>query len=301
VGGSARRDDEHAALRREEAPPAPALAEGAPHALVGALQRAAGNRAVAGLLGRTPSPGPTLARVWLPWVPPVRLDPFLLLTFGLSEHSAPEEITLPSELEAGMKAAWDKSLPGTESLEHGGILVMKPGGGYEWKEGKPGTSGAFTPNYGDVKTGESLTVVGHTHPYSAKEGGHTNVSFSGGDLASFATDPDPIQVVRSGTGIFVAARTQEFNALLSGLTTAKKRKLRDEIEAYYDGALKSAKGKLPERSDEAAQATCLKYHLVYYKGTAAGKLKQPEAMVTARKLIKFVKEEVTPLLESVTK
>lgn len=297
--GSAERENEQAAVPAERSAPELQTALGSP-AVVASLQRAAGNRAVAQLMSGGRVAEPTLARVFLPWTPPILFDPFALLSLGLSEHKAPIEITLPGELETGLKKAWDKSLPGKKSLEHGGLLVLTPGG-YKWKPGKPGTSGAFTPNYGDVKKGESLSVVAHTHPYSKKEGGHTNVSFSGGDLASFVTDPDPIQVVRSGEGIFVAARTQEFNALLTGLSATKKRKLRDEIEKFYDGVLKSASGKLPARSDAAAQATCLRYHLVYYKGTAGGKLKQPEAMISARKLISFFSEDVLPALGSLFK
>jgi hypothetical protein len=300
VRASAEHENEQAAAPAERSVSPHAQSPLGSPALVASLQRAAGNRAVAHLLSGPRVAGPTLARVFLPWTPPILLDPLALLSLGLSERNAPTELTLPAELETGLKKAWDKSLPGKKSLEQGGILVLTSGG-YKWKPGKPGTSGTFRPNYGDVKKGESLTVVAHTHPYSKKEGGHTNVSFSGGDLASFVTDPDPIQVVRSGEGIFVAARTQEFNALLTGLSSAKKRKLRDEIEKFYDGVLASASGKLPERSDTAAQATCLRYHLVYYKGTAGGTLKQPEAMISARKLISFFGEDVWPAVQSLLK
>src|SRR5882672_8241395 len=83
----------------------------------------------------------------------------------LAEGDAPDKIGLPKELTEGMQSAWDDSFPGGKSQEQGGNLVREKDGSYAWRKGKPGTSGMFTPDYGDVGKDQTLVGVGHTHPY----------------------------------------------------------------------------------------------------------------------------------------
>jgi len=182
---------------------------------------------------------------------------------------APGKIELPKELIKGMLQSWKKSLPKGKSLEQGGILVRKKDGLYEWKPGKPGTSGAFTPNYGDVEADEKLVAVGHTHPYSKSEGGHTGVSFSGGDLASIVYEKNPLNIVRSGKKVFVLARTAKFNKLVKGLGDRGKKNLHDKIEALWDKVFSAHTGNVKQAAHAATKAVCKKYHLVYYIGKGA--------------------------------
>ncbi|MEW5857473.1 MAG: DUF4157 domain-containing protein [Cyanobacteriota bacterium] len=193
---------------------------------------------------------------------------------NLKQADAPDKLKLPEELTEGMQEGWDKSLPDGKSQEQGGLLVKDKDGDYKWKPGKPGKSGSFSPNYSDQDKDETLVGVGHTHPYDASEGGHTDVSFSGQDLARLVYVKDRIAVVQSGEGQFVASRTVEFDKMLEKLDDAGKKKMFDEMKKTYDDALSSAKGKFQERVEAAVKAVCSKYHLVYYKGKNSKLTKQ---------------------------
>jgi hypothetical protein len=189
-----------------------------------------------------------------------------LLGKNLKEGEAPADITLPDGLTKGMQSAWEQSLPGGKSQEQGGNLVRNKDGSYEFRAGKAGTSGSFTPDYGDVGKDQTLAGVGHTHPYDKDEGGYTDVSFSGGDLSSIVYETQPLNIVQSGETLFVVARTTEFEALLKGLDIEGKKKLVGEIEKTWNDVYKTTKGTIPERAEAATQAACKKYHLVYYRG-----------------------------------
>lgn len=186
----------------------------------------------------------------------------------LAEADAPDKIGLPKELTEGMQSAWDDSFPGGKSQEQGGNLVREKDGSYGWRKGKPGTSGMFTPDYGDVGKDQTLVGVGHTHPYDKSEGGHTNVSFSGGDISSivYEKQTQPLNIVQSGETQFVLSRTEEFEKLLVGLDADGKKKLADKIEKTWNDVYTSAPGKIPARAEAATRATCKAFHLVYYRG-----------------------------------
>lgn len=184
----------------------------------------------------------------------------------LKKEDAPIEITLPKELACGMAESWLKSFPKGKSQEQGGILVRKKDGSYKWKAGQPGSSGAFTPNHGDVDKDETLIVVGHTHPYDKSEESYTNMSFSGVDLAVMVVEKHPLEIVRSGEALFVVARTEEFNKKVMGLDASGKKKMLHEIYQNHLALFNTHKGELPERVHATAKAICEKYDLLYYKG-----------------------------------
>lgn len=185
---------------------------------------------------------------------------------GLKQGDAPPRITVPPDVKKGMDDGWSKSFPGGRSQEQGGILVQKKDGTYEWRPGAAGTSGSFSPNYGDLRPGETLIAVGHTHPYDSTEGNYTNVSFSGQDLARLVFVDDRLAVVKSGEGWFVAARTAEFDALIAGKTDDQKMALFDQMKQDWNDTFNGAKGTFAERADAASAAVAAKYHLVYYTG-----------------------------------
>jgi len=206
-------------------------------------------------------------------------DPFKLLTAGgMSVKDAPRHIAIPRAVQEGAETAWSKSLPGTESLEQGGIIVETATGGYGFTAGPPGTSGTFPFNRGDVKTGEKLLGVLHTHPYAAKEGGHTDVPFSGTDLGLMAFQLEKISLVRSGDGWFAVASSKEFEALVAAATSQQA--LFEEIEKKWTDAFDAASGDTKERALAVTPAICLQYKLLYYAGHG-GTLAMPSDMAKA--------------------
>ena len=193
-----------------------------------------------------------------------------IATGGVKTKDAPTEIKIPKELKEGMDKAWKGSFPGGKDQEQGGILVKDPKGEYVWKEGKPlpldkGGSDMFSPDYKSIPKDETIVGVGHTHPYKS---GATNVSFSGGDLASFIYAPERMQMVKSGEGEFVSARTAEFEKRLEGLDDKGKKKLHAEMEKEWDTIYNNPKDKRPiaERARDATMSVSKKYDLLYYEG-----------------------------------
>jgi hypothetical protein len=210
-------------------------------------------------------------------------DPFgQIAGGGVSVKSAPENIGIPRAVQEGSEAAWSKSLPGTKSQEQGGIIVQTAAGGYGFTPGQAGTSGTFTPNRSAVKKkkGEKLLGILHTHPYSAKEGGHTDVPFSGQDLAIMALQLDKISVVRSGDGWFVVATSKEFEERVK--KAKSKRKLFDQIKKSWTDKFNAFPGNTKESAVFATPAVCLEFQLLYYTGHG-GQLSMPPDMVKAYK------------------
>lgn len=188
---------------------------------------------------------------------------------ALKAEDAPAAIELPKAAVDGMQEAWDGSLPGDVSQEQGGNLVRNEDGSYGWRKGKPGTSGYFTPDYGDVGADQELVGIGHTHPYSKKEGGHTGVSFSGGDISSIVWETQPLNLVQSGKTLFVLARTAEFEKRLEGLDDKGKQALGDAMEKMWDDAYAAGTDGLVKDAEAATKKTCAAYDLLYYKGEGA--------------------------------
>jgi hypothetical protein len=208
-------------------------------------------------------------------------DPFKLLAAGgVSVKNAPEHIGVPRVIQEGAEVAWSKSLPGTKSQEQGGIIVEDSSGGYGYRAGKSGTSGTFSPNYGDVKKGEKLLGTLHTHPYSKKEGGFTDVTFSGGDLADMANQRDKIALVRSGDGWFAVATSKEFEARVA--KAKSKQDLYNEIDKRWTALFNAAPGNSKESAAVATPKVCLEFDLLYYVGSD-GSLSMPPDMAKAYK------------------
>lgn len=192
---------------------------------------------------------------------------FEAATLGVEKDKMPASLGLPKALDDGMQKAWKGSLPGGRAQEQGGITVQKPDGTYEFRAGKPGTAGAFTTNYGDVKPGEKVVAAAHTHPYDKTEGNYTGVPFSGPDLANAVSHPDVVRTVQSGDKQFAAVPSTEFRARVAGLDDAGKSKLRTEMNAHFESTFAAATGDFPSRVDAAVRAVSREYGLGYYAGT----------------------------------
>lgn len=181
---------------------------------------------------------------------------------------SPKTVEVPKVLNDGLADAWKDSFPNGRSQEQGGMLVQKGDGTLEFRRGAAGDSGSFSPNYGDLKDGETLIGLVHTHPYDATEGGHTDVSFSGADIANLVSRRDPMKMVQSGDGQFMVIRTQEFDARVNKLDDAGKQQLYDDMKADYQRVFNQDTDKhtFAERNDRAAESVAKKYDLAYYTG-----------------------------------
>lgn len=189
-----------------------------------------------------------------------------IISHNLNPTFAPTKITLPKELVEGLQNAWDNSFPNGKSQEQGGILVRHQDQSYEWKAGKGSESSSFRINYEDVNKDETLALTGHTHPYDDSEGGYTDVSFSGTDLANFVYGKEATKVVQSGKALFLVASAIQFNRRLKNLDAKGKRKLYTEINRTWLAIFSTHQGSDLECVEAAVKTTCRTYNFVYYKG-----------------------------------
>lgn len=145
--------------------------------------------------------------------------------------------------------------------------TREPGAGA--RAGPPGTTGTFRVNYTDLQPGEVLIASGHTHPYDATEGGHTDVAFSAADLANLVTGAERVKFVQSGATRFTVAKTAEFDALVAAADTVeKKRTLMGEMRETWNAASRaSTRRTFQGKVLDAVGAVADRYHLVYYQGS----------------------------------
>ena len=189
---------------------------------------------------------------------------------GVTEANAPLRAQIPKEVVDAMAAAWKKSFPKGKSMERGGLWVQHKNGKREWIPATKTTSGTTTIPYDKVPKGSKILVVGHTHPYDESEGGHLGVVFSGGDFSSMVWESGPVEVVAAGTRLYALVRTPTFDAFVA--KAKSKADLAERIENEFDATVKEASGSFAEKVHAAARATCRKYGLVLYEGTAAGEV-----------------------------
>lgn len=186
---------------------------------------------------------------------------------GVALSDAPDKITLPPDLVKGMGEAWGDSFPGGKSQEQGGIYVENADGSYEWKRGKAGTSGTFSPNWGDKDSTETMRAVMHTHPYDKTEGGMEDVTFSGGDFSSLIYQDSPqLDLLQSGKSQYGLMQSKEFRDQVAGLDDKGKAKMGQDMESLYDSTFKKHKGTFQEKCEAASKAVAGKYKIAYYKG-----------------------------------
>lgn len=191
---------------------------------------------------------------------------------GVPAADAAEKMQLPKELTDAMAEAWKNSFPGGTSKEQGGILVKKADGTLDWVKATKSTSGSTTLPWGKVPSGATPLADAHTHPYSAGEGGHKGVAFSGGDFSTMPTDPTRVTVVHAGDRYFVVAKTKEFEDAVAAKSGPDKSKYGDEIEKAWDAAFAASSGGIVAAALEATKAVCKKYNLVLYEGKLDGEV-----------------------------
>jgi type VI secretion system secreted protein VgrG len=179
--------------------------------------------------------------------------------------------TVPPQLRAGLEYAWNDSFPGGKSQEQAGVLVQKADGSVVWRRVVDGRTGSLTGGTASfdypklIHAGETILAAAHTHPYDASEGGHTDVSFSGADLARMAMSsvPETQHYMRSGDTVFMVAETPDFQKMV--LLTGELQ-LNAAMNKTWDDTFKSAHGTIQERSEAATKTVAHQYHLDYYKG-----------------------------------
>lgn len=193
------------------------------------------------------------------------------LTSGEHGHSiamqkAPSEIVLLKEMTQGMQVAWNQSLPLARAQEQGGMLVRNRDGSRKWLRSDPGDANQITLDYDLVDPQQRLLANGHTHPYDKADHNVTDVPFSGRDLAAHVTGQERLSIVQSGAGLFGAARTREFDEMVSALDQRGQEALPKEIERFWQNIYDHFEGTVPQKAEAATRATTDWFHLLYYRG-----------------------------------
>ena len=177
---------------------------------------------------------------------------------GRSFAGLPAVITIAPELCKQSKDLWNKSFPGGKSQEFCGTVTKDKDGTVRLVNKKGGSSGLSDPDR-KVPAGQNPVGIFHTHPYDASEGGHTNVSLSGGDAGYMINNHDDFIQAQSGDGQFIYARTDKTP------TSVDAQKVDDEQNARIKTLLGEGKS-FDEASRIAARETAVKYGLAYYEG-----------------------------------
>jgi hypothetical protein len=173
---------------------------------------------------------------------------------------APASISVPADVNKQFDKLWADSFPGNppKSQEHGGILVKDASGNLTLANAQSGNQGDFPVNR-TLASGQQMVGVFHTHPYDASEGGMTDVSLSGGDLAYAINNGDSVIVAQSGDGQFMVLRTDQTPAQVD------YDKLNDGVNDRIAELQKSGMG-FSEASQQAAKEAAVANHMAYYEG-----------------------------------
>jgi type VI secretion system secreted protein VgrG len=183
-----------------------------------------------------------------------------LTSLPATPADAPAKISVPAALDAKFDELWGKSFPGGRSQEFGGTLVRdKKSGELSLVNIGGGSSGAFTAVDRNVAAGKEIVGIFHTHPYSRAEGGYTNVSLSGGDVAYAALNKDPVIIAQSGQGQFMVVRTAETP------TTVDFDKINDKGNDRVAELMRGGKG-YEEATRIAAKEAAVSLKMAYYEG-----------------------------------
>jgi len=198
----------------------------------------------------------------------------------IHSEQAPEELHLPREISQKIDKMWEKSIQKraigeSRVREYGAVLVNKNG---EIKiehevKGHDGYVELELPN--DL---DSLFGFVHTHPY---EGGLTEMSFSGADIASFLTfEHVPITLVQSGDTVFALVKSDATPNISNNDHSIIKSEINSAYELYLSKFAKHRSNSELFFSDyqNAALAAnldaCDKYNLVLYVGKSRNALRR---------------------------
>jgi type VI secretion system secreted protein VgrG len=157
-----------------------------------------------------------------------------------------------------MQGQWGQSFPAGRSQEQGGTLVRDGTGNLQLVNTGGGTTGTFSPNR-NVPAGNQTVRVFHTHPYDASEGGHTNVSLSGGDAGHMINHGDQVIVAQSGNGQYMFMRTDQTPANVDQAALDRQNNARI-------GQLMGTGQSFDQASRSAARETAQQNNLAYYEG-----------------------------------
>jgi len=195
------------------------------------------------------------------------LAEFRSLLEGASFKTAPDKWTAPAEVWSQGFQAWNNSLEEDSAIEQGGLLVKSPDGEFRFRRSKEGEAKAFTPDYDLLEKGEVPVAVLHTHPYADKEGGWTEISFSGEDLAIMVLSYERVEFVQSGDAMFAAVKSKEFTDTVSKMSDADKAKLQQAIRNDHRALANAllAQGKsFPDAMHQTVTTVAARYGILYY-------------------------------------
>ena len=176
----------------------------------------------------------------------------------LGTSGAPDAISIDDKMCKQFKDMMKQSFPKGASQEFGSTLTSDASGATRSVNPGAGTSGTFSPNR-NVPSGQSVFGIFHTHPYSAAEGGYTNVSLSGGDAGYMINKGDSFIMAQSGAGQFAFVRTAATPAIVDALA------MNNAANARI-GALMGQGHSFDEASRMAAREVADANGLAYYEG-----------------------------------
>ena len=121
---------------------------------------------------------------------------------------------------------------------------------------KPGDSNS-SENQSDYKPSKykKMSAIGHTHPYSKKEGGHTGAAFSGADISNmrdFNGAEGSTKIVEAGTKRFAMVIIDSKKAISffkNNKSSTIKKNLRSAVKAYRKSGQSFTKALLNANKD----------------------------------------------------
>ena len=201
---------------------------------------------------------------------------------SVEQGHPPEEIHLPPKTSDKLGDLWEKSvkkerLSRSPVREYGALLVKDDSGRMTLSHVVKGNEDSVQLE--TLDNDEILIGDAHTHPYRS---GLTDMSFSGGDFASFVSDGSArISIVRSGDTVFASVKTDATPVIDDDARrTAITNEINSNYECYLRELARQRPGAQPTFADlqNAALAAnldaCAEYDLGLYQGKAGQPLKR---------------------------
>jgi hypothetical protein len=172
--------------------------------------------------------------------------------------AAPLIIVVPAELNQQMQSLWEKSFAGSKSQQQGGVIVRDVSGKLSLVNTGSRRADIFCADR-NVTSEQKILGLFHTRPYDQSEGGHVDVSLSGGDAEYLLNHPDDVLIAQSGEGQFMVLRTE---ATAKSVDAAK-------VQVQHNARIRqllNQGARFDEASRIAARETAVDQGLAYYEG-----------------------------------
>jgi hypothetical protein len=187
-------------------------------------------------------------------------------------NPCPSTHTMADDVHAAITTAWSMSGHGGATVsEHGGRIVTDSAAKRAIRTGAGGSGSISLPA---EQTGDTTLGTFHTHPYSASEGSHLGISFSGGDIANFIAGGQG-QVKYVGAGSCNYALTIHDAAAVAACR-------RVDIAKRWNDSYAAASGSMGAKVETAVADALRGCGICYYKACRPDATKPiPKVMNTA--------------------